>query len=77
MPHNLLYETLTHLSSKLLHKIRQLEQVLVPEQAATVRHGYERIFWQNRGPGGRNRCPSPSGIMKVDSVLAPVVAVRY
>jgi hypothetical protein len=62
---------------KPLDQIRQLEQVLVPEQATAGGHGHERIFRQGRSPSGRNGAPPTSVVMKVDSVLAPVVAVHH
>jgi hypothetical protein len=74
--HNLLYTSSAATSSKLLHQIRQLEQVLIPKQASAAGYRYKRIFRHNRGPTRRNGAQFPLVIVKVDPVLGPVVAMR-
>jgi len=63
-------------SSKLLHQVNQLEQVLEAKETSASGHRHEWIFRRHRGPSCRNGPQLCCGIVEVDSVLAPVVAVR-
>jgi hypothetical protein len=72
----LLYESLTVFSSKLLHQLHQPEQVLVAKEASAAGYCYKRIFRHYRRPTRWNGAQLPRPIMKVDPVLAPVVAIR-
>jgi hypothetical protein len=77
MRRNFLYEDHPAVSSsKLLHQIKQLEQVLEAKEASASGHCHEWIFRHHRGPTRRNGVQLPCGIVEVDPVLAPVVAVR-
>jgi hypothetical protein len=62
-------------SSKLLHQLHQSEQVLVAKKASAAGYGYKGIFPHHRGPTSRNGAQLPL-VMKVDPVLAPVMAIR-
>jgi len=73
---NFLYDLLAVSSSKLLHELDQLDQVLVAKEASAAGHRHKRIFRYHRGPAGRNRAQIPFGVVEVDPVLAPVVAIR-
>jgi hypothetical protein len=72
---NFLYDLLALSSSKLLHQLDQLDQVLVAKEAAAAGHRHKRIFRYYRGPATRDRAQIPFGVV-VDPVLAPVVAIR-
>ena len=63
-------------SSKVRHQVNQLEQVLEAKEASASGHCHEWIFRHHRGPTRRNGVQLPCGIVEVDPVLAPVVAVR-
>jgi hypothetical protein len=73
---NLLYDDPAVSSSKLLHQINQLEQVLEAKEASASGHCHEWIFRHHRGPTGRNGPQLSCGVVEVDPILAPVVAVR-
>ena len=62
-------------SSKLLHQINQLEQVLEAKEASASGHCHEWIFRRHRGPTCRNGHQLSRGFVEVDPVLAPVVAI--
>jgi hypothetical protein len=62
-------------SSKLLHQVNQFEQVLEAKEASAARHCHKWIFRHHRGPTRRNGVQLPCGIVEVDPVLAPVVAI--
>ena len=63
-------------SSKLLHQLHQLEQVLIAKEASAAGYCSKGIFLHYRGPTRRNGAQFSLGIVKVDPVLAPVVAIR-
>jgi hypothetical protein len=63
-------------SSKLLHQLHQLEQVLVAKEASAAGYCYKGIFRHYGGPTRRNGAQLSLAIMKVDPVLAPVVTIR-
>jgi hypothetical protein len=63
-------------SSKLLHHVNQLEQVLEAKEASATGHCYKWILRHHRGPTRWNGVQLPCGIVEVDPVLAPVVAIR-
>jgi hypothetical protein len=68
---NLLYST----SSQLLHQIHQLEQVLVAKQTSAAGHGHKGVWGHRCGPACWNRAQTPVGVVKVNPVLAPVMAI--
>jgi len=73
---NLLYGPLVVLSSKLLHQLNQLDQVLVAKEASAAGHRHKRIFRQHCGPARWNGAQPSLDIVEVDPVHAPVVAIR-
>jgi hypothetical protein len=77
MRRNFLYESRPVVSSsKLLHQLNQLDQVLEAKEASAAGHCHKWIFRHHRGPTRRNGVQLSRGIVEVDSVLAPVVAMR-
>ena len=64
-------------SSKVLHQVNQLEQVLEAKEASAARHCHKWIFRNHRGPMRWNGVQFPFGIVEVDPVLAPVMAIRH
>ena len=76
MRRNLLYDPLAVFSSKLLHQLNQLDQVLVAKEASSAGHRHKRIFRRHRGPARWKGAQPSLGIVEVDAVLAPVVAIR-
>jgi hypothetical protein len=73
---NLLYDQLAVFSSKLLHQCNQLDQVLVAKETSAAGHRHKRIFRRHRGPARWKGAQPSLGIVKVNAVLAPVVAIR-
>ena len=73
---NLLYDSLPVFSSKLLHQLYQLDQVLVAKKTSAASQHHKRIFCPHRCPARWKRTQSFLGIVEVDPVLAPVVAIR-
>jgi hypothetical protein len=71
----LLYGPLVGPSSKLLHQLNQPEQVLAAKEASAVGHCHKRIFHRHRGPTRWKGTQPSRGIVEVDPVFAPVVAV--
>jgi len=63
-------------SSDLLHQVGQLHQILVAKQTPSCGQYHEWIFRQHRRPTRWNRAEHASVVVEVNSVLAPVVAVR-
>ena len=63
-------------SSKLLHQVNQLEQVLEAKEASATSHCHKWIFRHHRGPTRRNGAQLSRSIVEVDPVLTPVVAIR-
>src|SRR6478672_2432114 len=63
-------------SSKLLRQVDQLEQILEPKEASAAGHCHKWIFRRHRGPTCRNGPQHSRGVVEVDPVLAPVVAIR-
>jgi hypothetical protein len=63
-------------SSKLLHQINQLEQVLEAKEASATGRCHKWIFRYHRGPARRNGAQLSRRVVEVDPVLAPVVAIR-
>jgi hypothetical protein len=63
-------------SSKLLHQINQLEQVLEAKEASASGYCHKWIFRHHRGPTRRNGAQLSRRVVEVDSVLAPVLAIR-
>jgi hypothetical protein len=77
MRRNLLYGDQPAVSSsKLLHQIDQLEQILEAKHASASGHCHEWIFRHHRGPTCRNGPQLICGVVEVDPVLTPVVAIR-
>src|SRR5919197_4609161 len=77
MRRNFLYEGHPAISSsKLLHQIHQLEQVLEAEEASAAGHCHKWIFRRHRGPTCRNGAQLSRRVVEVDPVLTPVVAIR-
>jgi len=62
-------------SSGLLHKVGQLQQVLVAKQTPSCGQYHEWICWQHCCPARRNRAQCAAAVVEVNSILAPVVAV--
>src|ERR1700722_14427576 len=62
-------------SSGLLHKVGQLQQVLVAKQTPSRGQYHERIYWQHCCPARRNRAQDAAAVVEVNSILAPVVTV--
>ena len=73
---NLLYDPLAVFSSQFLHQLNQLDQVLVAKEASTAGQGHKRILRWHRGPARWKGTQPSLAIVEVDSVLAPVVAIR-
>jgi len=70
------YETHGTFSSKLLHQLHQLEQVFVAKEASAVGYCDKGIRRHYGGPTRGNGAQLSLAIIKVDPVLAPVVAIR-
>src|SRR5271154_6720228 len=70
-----LYTLTAPSSSGLLHKVGQLQQVLVAKQTPTCRQYHEWICRQHCCPARRNRAQDAAAIVEVNSILAPVLAV--
>jgi hypothetical protein len=62
-------------SSKLLHQIDQLDQILIAEKASPAGHRHKRVWRHDRGPARGDGTQTPLGVVKIDSVLTPVVAI--
>src|SRR5580693_9725076 len=75
MQHYYLYTLKAQSSSGLLHKVGQLQQILVAKQAPSRGQYHERIYWQHCCPARRNRAQDAAAVVEVNSILAPVVAV--
>jgi hypothetical protein len=77
MRRNFLYEEHPAVSSsKLLHQVNQLDQILEPKEASATGYCHKWIFRRHRGPTCRNGPQHSRGVVEVDPVLAPVVAIR-
>src|ERR1051325_8246787 len=63
-------------SSGFLHQIRQLQQIVVAEQTPSSAQHNKRICRHYRCPASWNGAQKAAAVVKVDSILAPVVAVR-
>jgi hypothetical protein len=72
---NLLYASLSVFSSKLLHQLNQLDQVLVAKQTSAAGRRHKRIFRLHCGPARWQGAQPSLGIVEVAPVLAPVVAI--
>jgi hypothetical protein len=72
---NLLYDTTATSSPKLLYQLDQLDQVLVTKETSTTGHCHKWIFRHYRCPARWNRAQTTLGIVEIDSIFAPVVAV--
>src|SRR5579863_7510400 len=62
-------------SSALLHKIHQLQQIVVAEQTPSCRQYHEWIHRQHCRPARWNRAQNAAAVVEVNSILTPVVAV--
>jgi hypothetical protein len=72
---NLLYDMLPAPSPKLLHQLSYPDQVFEPEKASAISYGHKRISRHHRRPTRRNGAQTPFGIVEIDPVLAPVMAI--
>ncbi len=72
---NLLYAPRVVFSSKLLHQLNQLDQVLISKEASATGQRHKRIFRGYRGPACWKGAQPSRGIVEVDPVLAPVVPI--
>ena len=72
---NLLYDVLVASSPKLLHQLSYPEQVFESEKASAISYGHKRISRHHRRPTRRNGAQTPFGIVEIDPVLAPVMAI--
>jgi hypothetical protein len=73
--HSLLYDVLAALSPKLLHQLSYPEQVFESEKASPISYGHKRISRHHRRPTCWNGAQTPFGIVEIDPVLAPVMAI--
>ena len=62
-------------SSRLLHQVGQLQQIVVAKQTPSGGQHYEWICWQHRRPARWYRLQEAGAVVEVDSILAPVVAI--
>jgi hypothetical protein len=65
------------LSSGPLHHVRQLQQILIPEQTPSCGDGHKRIGGDRCRPARWNRAQAAVSIMEVNSIFAPVVAIGH
>jgi hypothetical protein len=72
---NLLYDVLAVPSPKLLHQLSYPEQVFESKKASAISYGHKRISWHHCRPTRRNGAQTPFGIVEIDPVLAPVMAI--
>ena len=72
-----LYRLLAVSSSKLLHQIHELDQILVAEETSTSGDRNKRIRCGCRSPTRWNRTQMPLGIVKVDPILSPVMPIGH
>src|SRR5262245_42599123 len=70
-----LYTPRSRDSSCLLHHIAQLCRIFVAKQAPTRGQNSKWICGQHRRPARWNRAQEPTAVMKVNSILSPVVAI--
>jgi len=63
-------------SSGLLHQVGQLQQILIAKQTPSCGQYHEWILRQHGRPASWNGTQKAAAIVKVNSILAPVVAVR-
>jgi|GEM_PF-3300044 hypothetical protein len=75
MRRNSLYTPRVASSSILLQQVGQLQQVLVAEPAPAGSHSHKRIGSHHGRPARRNRAQTPGGVVEVDTILAPIVAI--
>jgi len=76
MRRNLPYGIQPLSSSQLLHQLHQLEQVLIAKEGSAAGHRNKRIGRHGRGPARRNRAQTAFCVVKVNPILAPVMAIR-
>ena len=72
---NLLYDVLVAASPKLLHQLSYPEQVFESEKASAIGYCHKRISRYHRRPTRRYGAQTPFGIVEIDPVLAPVMAI--
>src|ERR1051325_7034082 len=70
-----LYTPDASLSSGLLHQIGQLQQIVITEQTPSGGQYNKWIRWRRCRPARWNRAQNAVAVVKVNSILAPVVAV--
>jgi hypothetical protein len=75
MRRNLLYDAWIATSPKLLHQLGYLEQVFESEKASAISYVHKRISRHYRRPTRRYGDQTPFGIVEIDPVLAPVMAI--
>ena len=63
-------------SSKLLHQLDQLDQILIAEKTSPAGHRHKRVWRHDRGPARGNGAQTFLGVLEIDPVLTPVVAIR-
>src|SRR5664279_2336821 len=73
--HILLYDPMVASSSKLLHQLHQLDQVLIAKTASVAGHRHKRVWYHDRGPACGDGVQTPLGIVEIDPVFTPVVAI--
>ncbi len=71
----MLYDPTVASSSKLLHQLDQLDQILIAEKASAAGHRHKRVWRHDCGPTGRNGVQPPLDVVEIDPVLTPVVAI--
>jgi len=59
----------------LAYHFDQLDQVLVTKETSPIGHCHKRISRRHRCPARWNRAQPTLGIVEIDSIFAPVVAI--
>ena len=76
MRRNLPYGSQPRSLSQLLHQLHQLQQVFIAKEASAAGQHNKRIERHYRGPTRGNRAQTAIGVVEVNPILAPVVAIR-
>jgi len=73
--HNFPYGAPAPNLSQLFYQFRYLEQVLEAKSTSATGHCHEWIFRHYRCPARWNRAQTTFGIVEIDSIFAPVIAI--
>jgi hypothetical protein len=60
-----------------LHQVRQLQQILIPEQTPSSGHRHKRLGGDRRRPARWNRAQAAVRVVEVNSIFSPVVAIGH